>query len=138
MSGIITDMIDCPQCGLPAQQDEYYVIGEERVVCNWCGYNHLKTIEGTSIHKGYGSVHYVPKEENGSNQIVKFDTPVDIIDRHNLVMNIHDKSNVFVWNEEAKRLECLIGEMPKTLEEEYQEQRIEAEYYRQVQFGFHD
>ena len=25
MSGVITDMIDCPQCGLPAIKCDYYV-----------------------------------------------------------------------------------------------------------------
>ena len=55
MSGVITDMIDCPQCGLPAIKRDYYVIGEEKVVCDYCGYSHLKTLEGSSEHKGFGT-----------------------------------------------------------------------------------
>lgn len=143
MSSIITDIIDCPQCGLPAQKDDYYVIGEEQVICNWCGYNHLKTIEGDEFKKGYGTIHYFPKEENGSNQsedIVKLNTSIEIITRHNVIMDIQenydsDKSSFYVWNEEEKRLECLVGKMPKTLEEVYQEERAKADYYRRMEFG---
>lgn len=143
MSSVITDIIDCPQCGLPCQKDEYHIIGEEKVVCNWCGYSHLKTIKGTKWNKGYGSVHYVSKNSDGSNQteqIIRFTTPTDIIHRHKIIMDIQenydiDKSSFYVWNEESRSVECLIGDMPKTLEEEYQEQRNKAEYYRQIGFG---
>lgn len=143
MSSIITDMIDCPQCGLPAQKDSYYVVGEERVVCNWCGYSHLKTTEGTESSKGYGSIHYVPKESNGSNQsekIVRLKTPSDIIHRHKVIMDIdknydNDKSSFYIWDEERKSLDCLIGSKPKTIDEVYQEQKKEADYYRQMQFS---
>lgn len=143
MSSVITDIIDCPQCGLPAQEDKYYVIGEEKVVCNWCGYNHLKTISGTESRKGYGSIHYVPKNENGSNQsekIIRLKSPSDIIHRHKVIMDIqenydNDKSSFFVWNEETHCLECLVGNKPKTLEEVYQEQKDEADYYRQLEFA---
>lgn len=141
---VITETVDCPQCGLPAQKDEYYVIGEERVICNWCGYNHLKTTEGTESHKGYGSIRYITKEENGSNEssekIIRLKSPLDIVHRHEVIMDIqenfdNDKSSFFVWSEEDKKLECLIGNRPKTLEEVYQEQRQEADYYRQIGFG---
>ena len=144
MSSVITDIIDCPQCGLPSQKDDYYVVGEERVVCNWCGYSHLKTTKGTESSKGYGSIHYVPKleEMNGSNQsehIVRLKIPSDIIHRHKVVMDIQEhydnKSSFYIWNEERNCLECLVGMKPKTLEEVYQEQRQEAEYYRQSQFN---
>lgn len=143
MTSIVTDIIDCPQCGLPAQKNEYYVIGEEQVVCNWCGYSHIKTIEGTEFSKGYGSIHYIPKEEKGSNQsenIVRFKSPIDIVRRHKIIMDIQknydsDKSSLFVWNEQQEVLECLIGNKPKTLDEIYQEQREKAEYYRQIEFS---
>ena len=29
---VMSDMIDCPQCGLPCQKDTYYIEGEERVI----------------------------------------------------------------------------------------------------------
>ena len=145
MSSIITDFLDCPQCGLPAQKDDFYVTGEERVVCNWCGYNHLKTTSGTTSSKGCGSIHYVPKGEsaNGSNQserIVRLKTPLSIVDRHKVIMDIQenydiDTSSFYVWDDTNRELECLIGNKPKTMEEEYQEQRQEAEYYRQSAFG---
>lgn len=142
MSSVITEMLDCPQCGLPAHKDNYYVIGEERVVCNWCGYSHLKTIKGTESSKGYGSIHYVPKESNGSNQsehTVRLKVPSDIIHRHKVIMDIeehydNDKSSFYIWDEERGCLECLIGSKPKTIEEVYQEQKQEADYYRQSHF----
>ncbi len=142
MSSIITDMVDCPQCGLPAQKDEYYVIGEERVTCNWCGYNHLKTIEGTESSKGYGSIHYVPKDENtnGSNQtesIVRLKVPMDLVQRHQTIMGIQkgydvDKSSFYIWNEGTRSLDCLLGKKPQTIDEAYQEQKGMAEYYQQI------
>lgn len=145
MSSIITDFLDCPQCGLPAIKEDFYVIGEERVICNWCGYNHLKTTSGTKSSKGHGTIHYVPKSEdtNGSNQserIVRLKTPLSIVDRHKIIMDIQenydvDTSSFYVWNDTAREIECLIGNKPKTMEEEYQEQRQEADYYRQVAFN---
>ena len=45
-----------------------------------------------------------------------------------------DKSSFYIWNSEEERVECLVGEMPKTLDEEYQEQREKAEYYRDIEF----
>lgn len=147
MPSVITDIIDCPQCGLPSQKDDYYVIGEEKVVCNWCGYNHLKTIQGTESNKGYGSIHYVPKNEetNGSNQsenIIRLKSPSDIAHRHKVIMDIQenydiDRSSFYVWDDERNTLECLIGNKPKTIDEVYQEQREEADYYRQMQLNRH-
>lgn len=142
MSSVITDMIDCPQCGLPSQKDEYYVVGEERVTCNWCGYTHVKSIVGTESSKGYGSIHYVPKE-NGSNEsenIVRLKLPLDIIHRHKVVLEIKEnfdinKSGFYVWNDEEKCLECLIGNKPRTIDETYQQQKEEADYYRQSAFS---
>lgn len=136
-TSIITDMIDCPQCKLPAQKDEYYVVGEERVVCNWCGYTHLKTIEGTECSKGFGSIHYVPKNSSNQENIVRFKTPTDILYRHKVIMDIQenydtDKSSLFVWNEKENVLECLLGNTPKTIDQIYEEQREEAEYYCQI------
>ena len=143
MSSIITDTIDCPQCGLPAHKNEYYVVGEEQVVCNWCGYNHVKTMNGTKSNKGYGSIHCVPKNENGSNQteqIIRLNVPTDIVRRHKVIMDIQenqdiDKSSFYIWNEERGCLECLVGKMPKTLDEVYQEERNKADYYRQSKFN---
>lgn len=117
MSGIITDIIECPQCKLSAQKDDYYVVGEEKVVCNWCGYTHLKTIEEDEYSRGFGTIHYVPKNKNGSNQterIVRIKEPLDILDRHKIVIDIQDnydidKSSFYVWNENTEQLECLIG-----------------------------
>lgn len=142
-TGIITELIDCPQCGLPAQKDEYYVVGEERVTCNLCGYSHIKGINGTESSKGYGSIHYISKNEieNGSNQIekiIRLKIPMDIIDRHKTIMNINEnydttQSSFYIWNEEKKSLECLVGVLPRTIDEEYEEKAKEAEYYRSLQ-----
>ena len=141
-TGIITDIIDCPQCRLPAQKDEYYVVGEERVVCNWCGYNHLKTVNGTESNKGFGSIHYAPK--NGSNKtVIRLNVPMTVTQRHKTIMDIQENydflhSGFYVWNDNT--LESLIGNKPQTIEEEYEERRKEAEYYREISFysSIHD
>ena len=141
MASVITDIIDCPQCGLPANKNDYYIVGEERVVCNWCGYSHLKTIQGTETKKGYGSIHLIKNEESDSTECtVRLKTPSDIAYRHKVIMDIQenydtDRSSFYVWNEERGCLECLIGNKPKTLDEVYQEQSNEAEYYRQIQLN---
>ena len=142
MSSVITDMIDCPQCGLPAVKSEFYVTGEEEVACDWCGYSHTKTLTGTASSKGYGTVHYVRKDEdaNGSNevrQIVRLKMPTSIIDRHKTIMEIQEKydtekSGFYVWSEETSSLECLLGKKPKTIDEVYEEEKEKALYYQQV------
>jgi len=143
MSSVIIDVLDCPQCGLPATKDHYYVVEEERVTCQWCGYNHLKTIEGTIVHKGYGSIHYISKNANGSNQqsekIVRLNSPLSMIQRHNTIVDIEqnydvEQSSVYVWNDETNSIDCLLGKKPQTLEEAYQEQKQVAEYYRQIAY----
>lgn len=146
MSSVITDIIDCPQCGLPAQKDEYFATGEERVCCDWCGYSHIKSIDGTiEPSKGYGSIHYVSVNEtkNGSNQkekIVRCKVPLDIIQRNNSVIEIlskYDKnrSGIYVWNDDKEELECLIGTKPKTLEERYRDVMQEEQYYRKIAYS---
>lgn len=139
---IISDFIDCPQCGLPSQKDNYHVTGEEMVVCNWCGYSHTKTVEmGTKIKHGYGSIHYVPKSENenGSNEItiVRLDKPLSLLERHQIIMDIEAnydklKSGLFIWDETKYCLECLIGSRPKTIDEEYQERLAEIRYEQMI------
>lgn len=138
MSGVITDVIDCPQCGLPAFKNNYYVVGEEKVICDYCGYSHLKTLEGSSEQKGYGTIHY----KKGSNdtqeeKIIRLRKPLDIIQRNNIFMDIQhnwdiNQSSMFFWDENTKSLECTLGEKPKTLDEIYEEQRQEADYYRSI------
>ena len=133
MTGIVSDTVDCPQCGLPAQKDDYYVVGDERVICNWCGYNHFKSANRMKANKGYGSIHYVSKTGNGSNQVVRLNMPMGIIRRHNTVMDIQQhysiSSSFFIWNDEEEKLECLLGELPPTLEEVYQVEDEKADYY---------
>lgn len=139
-SSVMSDMIDCPQCGLPAQKDDYYVIGEERVVCDYCGYSHLKADGKTEVSKGYGSVHYVYVNENDSGsshktELIRFKTPLDLKARHDAIMKIYaecdpNRSSLFVWND--KELECLHGYKPKTLEEQYQDNMDEHDYYSRL------
>lgn len=136
---VMSDMIDCPQCGLPAQKDDYYVVGEERVVCDYCGYTHIKTDEGTQSSMGYGSVHYVHVKENGSStkhetELIRFKTPLDLKARHDAIIKIYNecepnRSSLFVWNENLKELECLHGYKPRTLDQQYQN-AIEEHYNR--------
>ena len=132
MFGVITDIIDCPQCGYPAIKKDYHVTGEESVKCEWCGYSHLKTIKENHYRKGYGSVHSTPKIINGSNQkinIILFNSETMQDEKNNYISN-DNYCNVFVWNEEKNILECLKGKLPETLEEIYEQQRQEGEYYQ--------
>ena len=141
MSGVITDIIDCPQCGLPAIKSDYYVIGEEKIVCDYCGYSHLKTLEGSSEQKGYGTIHY----KKGSNdtreeKIVHLKHPLTIVQRNNIFMDIQhnwdvEQSSMFFWNDDTKSLECTLGKKPMTLDEIYEEQSKEADYYRSISFS---
>lgn len=140
MTSVISEIIDCPQCGLPAHKDNYHIIGEEKVSCNWCGYDYLKTISGTESTKGYGSIHYTPNGSNKPKEIVRLKSPSNIIYRHQVIMNIQenydiDKSGFYIWDDENNKLECLIGEKPKTIGETYQEEKDKADYYRQINFA---
>lgn len=128
---VISNFIDCPQCGMPAQKDDYYVVGEERVMCDYCGYTHVKIGETKQSSKGYGSVHYVRVNgtEKGSNQateIIRFNEPLDLSARNEVLQKIYEdcdqhRSSMFVWSDE-NGLEALHGAKPKTLDEEYQEE----------------
>lgn len=131
-TGVISDVIDCPQCGLPCQKDTYYIEGEERVVCEWCGYHHIKSHTGTKSSKGFGSIHYVSKNMNGSNpQIIPLKAPLSLSEKNDAIYKIlhdcdKDKSGLYIWNESYHFLECIIGYKPDTLEEHYKKQYEEA------------
>lgn len=140
MSSVITDYVDCPQCGYPAQKDEYYVVGEEKVVCNHCGYSHVKTNEDKFPHTyhGCGTIHYVSKDGK-TDKLVRLRVPLSIVDRHKIYMDIQEnydteKSSFTVWDDTKKALDFLVGRRPRTLEEQYAEQTAEAEYYRSLAF----
>lgn len=139
MASVISDNIDCPQCGYPAQKDEYFITSEERITCNWCGYSHLKTLDDISTTKGYGTIHYY-KNNNGSNtleKIVRLNTLSNVINNHNIILDIQTNydihnSKFFVWNDITNKLDCLVGRKPKTIDESYDEIRNELEYYNQI------
>lgn len=128
---VISGFIDCPQCGFPAQKDEYYVVEEERVLCDYCGYTHTKIRDNIATSKGYGSVHYVRmnETENGSKQeteIIRFNTSLDLSARNEVLQKIYDdcdqhRSSMFIWTDEHG-LEALHGATPKTLSEQYEEE----------------
>jgi rubredoxin len=138
----MSDMIDCPQCGLPAQKDDYYVVGEERVVCDYCGYSHIKADGDKEVSPGYGSVHYVHVNESDSSskretELIRFKTPLDLKARHDAIMKIYgecdpNRSSLFVWNENLNELECLHGSKPRTLDQQYQDAMEEHDYYNQI------
>lgn len=130
-TSIFSDFIDCPQCGMPAQKDTYYVAGEERVLCSYCGYTHLQDGEVVQVSKGYGSAHYVKilEAEDGFTQeekIIRFNIPLDLHAKEQMLYKMHteynkDLSSLFVWNDD-KGLEVLHGTTPKTLDEMYEEE----------------
>lgn len=129
MNGVITNIVDCPQCGLPAQLDEYYVVEEERLICEWCGYSHTKSHLGIETNKGYGSIHYVSKE--GVETAVSLKLPLSLIERNQVILMIQAqfdeaKSSLYVWDDEANKIECLVGQKIKTLSEHYEEEALKA------------
>lgn len=137
MLGIIKDIIECPQCGMPAIKSDYHVTNEELVACDYCGYNHAKTLKGTKSYRGYGCIHYVKDDVE---TIVRLKEPLSLIGRDKIFSEISEKydikkSSFFVWDEETQKLDCIIGKKPLTLEEEYERQRIEAEYYAMIARG---
>lgn len=137
-TGVIQDVVNCPQCGLPCSKETYYVEGEEALNCNWCGYHQLKTAQGTSSSKGYGSIHYVSKGSNEDN-ITVLKTPLSLTQKNEAVHKIiyecdRDKSGLYIWNDKEHRLERAIGYKPLTMDEHYdrlaEQKLIEDEYNR--------
>lgn len=131
-TGIISDVCACPQCGLPAQLDEYYIIGEERIVCEWCGYTHTKSHQGTEASKGYGSIHYMSTKEEEVEITIPLKYPMLLTERHQIIMlieNCYDKDKSFfcVWDDEANQLDFLIGKKPQTTNEYYEQKALEVQ-----------
>lgn len=131
MFGIIEDIISCPQCGMPATKKNYHVTGEESVACNYCGYTQDKTLTGTVMSKGYGCIHYSMKDGKGNDteQIVRLKKKVSLSDKHKIEQDLRenydaDKSSFFVFDD---KLECIVGTKSMTLEEIYEQQRLEVE-----------
>lgn len=133
MNNVIT--VDCPQCGLPAQQDDC-ITDEERVICSCCGYIHINTIgEPCHAFKGYGVAHYSSKARKERNFIV-FRTPISNSQIQSLMNNIKENydndSYLSIWNDETQQVDYLVGTKPKTLEQEYKEKEEESFYYREM------
>lgn len=133
-NSIITEIIDCPQCGYPAQRDDYYVVDEEILTCQYCGYSHYKTPSTFDPSKGFGSIHYITKA-GITKSIIPLKLPLSLMDRHRIILNIEDlyskQSSFFVWNEEDSKLDCIVGKFPKTLAEQYEEEFMKG-YYESV------
>lgn len=143
MFGVIAEMVSCPICGMPAVHNNYHVTGEESVTCDYCGYTHEKTFSGKKTSKGYGCIHYVAeKDGNDIETVVRLKSPMSLIGRHEVVMDIQnhystEKSSFFIWDDEKKELECIIGSKPMTLEEYYEQQNMEAEYWSRMKYATH-
>lgn len=141
MFGIIEDIVACPQCGMPATKNSYHITGEESVVCNYCGYTHDKTLTGSSESMGYGCIRYVGKDENGNDtdNIIRLRKSVSLLERHEILMDLSkhydvDKCSFYVWDVRNRKLDCIIGTKPMTLEEYCEQQRREAEYMARQRF----
>lgn len=136
MFGIIKDVIDCPQCGMPAIRDNYHVTNEEAVACNYCGYNHVRDLKGKKAHKGYGCIHYVSKDDTET--IVRLKEPLSLIGRNEVFSKIQseydpDKSEFFVWDNDE--LCCIVGKIPLTLDQQYELAKAEAQYHAMIMRG---
>lgn len=119
--------IRCPQCNSLCNKTETALTHEHSVQCNVCGYQEIKTVSGTEIFKGYGSLNI-----NGT--IILFHTPVPFEKEKEILKSISSNSNaVFIkWTDEHE-LTVLKGELP----EEYSEEEIlnliaEEEYYKSL------
>lgn len=134
MFGVIDDIVNCPQCGMPATKHNYHVTGEESVACDYCGYTHDKTLTGKSSSKGYGCIHYAGKDENGNDtdNIIRLRSRLSLLERQKIINDLRNnygsKSAFFIWNENRNELECIIGTKPMTLDEWYEKQKLEAEW----------
>lgn len=58
--GVVTDHIDCPDCGSEAQNDFHYNSGEEFIMCNQCGYTRKFYIKNLEDQHKQGEFEWVP------------------------------------------------------------------------------
>lgn len=134
---IIHDEVDCPQCGLPANEMKYFIEGQVQTVCPWCGYKKMISGDGTSSNKGFGSVHYC--DRNGNHSVKTFSNPLPVGEKTLIIKDIEEnydssKCKLFEWNNEQKRLVPVIGTVPNTLDERYQEYAMEQAYYDSIKY----
>lgn len=130
MFGVIPEMVSCPQCGMPAVLKNYHVSHEEEVLCDYCGYTHIRTLSGKKIQKGYGCIHRA-KKDGDEVTTVRIKAPLSLLGKNNIVKDIYanydaDRSAFYVWND-SNGIEAIIGAKPMTLEQYYEQQRQEAE-----------
>lgn len=136
---IIHDEVDCPQCGLPADEMKYFIEGQVKTVCPWCGYQKLISGDGSSSKKGFGSVHYQRKD--GTYTIRTFAEPLPVGEKTVIIKDIEENESynspgckLFEWNTEKKCLMPIIGSVPNTLDERYQEFAMEQMYYDSIRY----
>lgn len=132
--GVIEEEQECPQCGVPIIVKKCHVTGEESVACPYCGYSHEKTTSGKESRRGFGCIHYV---KNGKQTTVKLDKPLTLLERHNIIMDLHENydeaSTFYVWN--GKEVEVLVGHIPSNIDERYEMQRLEMEYEARMRYA---
>ena len=127
-TSVISEAVNCPQCGLPAQLDNYYVVEEERVICDWCGYTLTKSYNETKASKGYGSIHCIKNETKVSEEVIRLKLPLSLEERQRIITEMEatkTESSFFVWSDVTKQLDCLIGTMPETLNERYEKESLQ-------------
>lgn len=114
------NLINCPQCGYPAEKVKFIIGGEETTSCPWCGYYSIANKEGTREMHGYGTMHFF-----GSNNSIRLNK--------NSVLNIKDTDtesvqSIYVWNPSEKRLDTFKGTKPQTLDEMVDESIAERDW----------
>lgn len=128
ISQSVVEIEDCDQCGLPATKEIFPYTNEYIKKCSSCGNVTVKGVNKISKTKGYGSLF-----QDG--HLFIFHHPIDFVEEHKVLKSIADnKEAVFLkWSEENNSLIAVQGELPKSLEEIYQEQcehlKNEKEYY---------
>lgn len=136
MFGVITDTIDCPQCGFPCAHDTYHITGETKDACPYCGYIHIIDLDRDVSSQGYGCIHYHFKD--GRDEIIPLKDPLSQEGVNRVLERIQnecdsEKSSFYLWD--STGLQCIHGTMPKTLNDVYEEQCNLANAMMELRFA---
>jgi sarcosine oxidase delta subunit len=110
------NLIDCPQCGYPAERVKFIIGGEITVNCPYCGYYSSSGTKGTKEFIGRGTVH-----NPGMSRRIEENEIID----DDLIGNY---VAVYTWDKEKKKLITRKGDVPKTLDQLCEEAIAQQEW----------
>ena len=126
------NLIDCPQCGFPAERTKFIIGGEIITNCPFCGYYSSTSSEGRTEFVGCGVVHY----NGNSRRVDKEETRESLTAFINKVSATTKYLDVYYWN--GEKLETLYGENPRTLDELCEEAIAKAEWDNLCRMGLQE